>query len=55
MNDDLLDIARRVASQARPGEAVEALVSRGRDTEIKAYKGEIEACTIAGSALSGSL
>lgn len=49
MSEELLAIARSVVAQAQPGEAVEALVSRGRDTEIKAYKGEVEACTIAGS------
>jgi len=46
---DLLDIGDRVVAMARDGEQVEAVVSRGRDTEIKAYEGEIESLSSAQS------
>ena len=49
MSADLLDIARRVVDQARSGEHVEAVVSRGRDTEVKAFRGGVEELTVAGS------
>jgi PmbA protein len=39
---DLLAIADRVIAQAAPGEQVEAFVSRGGDTEIRVYEGEVE-------------
>jgi PmbA protein len=39
---DLLDIADRVIAQARPGEQLEAFVSRGGDTEVRVYQGEVE-------------
>ncbi|MEO6571415.1 MAG: DNA gyrase modulator, partial [Ilumatobacteraceae bacterium] len=39
---DLLKIADRVVAQARPGEHVEAFVSRGGDTEVRVYQGEVE-------------
>jgi PmbA protein len=45
----LLDIGDRVVAMAQPGEQVEAVVSRGRDTEIKAYGGEIESLSSAQS------
>ena len=35
-------IADRVAAQAQPGEQVEAYVSRGTNTSVDAYEGEIE-------------
>ncbi len=46
---DLLDIGDRVVAMARDGEQVEAVVSRGRETEIKAYEGEIESLSSAQS------
>ena len=46
---DLLDIGDRVVAMARNGEQVEAVVSRGRETEIKAYEGEIESLSSAQS------
>ncbi|MGZ4695062.1 MAG: TldD/PmbA family protein [Acidimicrobiales bacterium] len=49
MSDALLDIGDRVVAMAAPGEQVEAVVSRGRDTEIKAYDGEIESLSSAQS------
>jgi PmbA protein len=39
---ELLAIADRVIAQARPGEQVEAFVSRGGDTEVRVYQGEVE-------------
>ena len=46
---DLLDLARRVAGQALPGEQVEAFVARGVSTQVKAYGGEVESLTSAES------
>lgn len=37
-----LDIVDRVVAQARPGEQVEAFVSRGGDTDVRVYQGEVE-------------
>ncbi len=39
---DSLDIVDRVVAQARPGEQVEAFVSRGGDTDVRVYQGEVE-------------
>lgn len=39
---ELIDLAQRVAAQARPGEQVEAYVSWHRDTDIRVYEGDIE-------------
>jgi PmbA protein len=39
---DLLDIVDRVVAQARPGEQVEAFASRGGDTEVRVYQGDVE-------------
>jgi PmbA protein len=39
---DLLAIVDRVIAQAAPGEHVEAFVSRGGETEVRIYEGEIE-------------
>ncbi|MCU0260937.1 MAG: TldD/PmbA family protein [Ilumatobacteraceae bacterium] len=39
---ELLTIADRVVAQARPGEQVEAFVSRGGETEVRVYQGEVE-------------
>jgi PmbA protein len=46
---DLLEIGDRVVDMAHDGEQVEVVVSRGRDTEIKAYDGEIESLSSAQS------
>jgi len=40
--DDLLAIGDRIAGWARDGEEIEAVVVRSRDTEIRAYEGEVE-------------
>jgi PmbA protein len=47
---ELLDLAERVAAQARDGEQVEAYVSRGRETSVRVYEGEVEHLTSAESA-----
>ncbi|MFN8020601.1 MAG: TldD/PmbA family protein [Acidimicrobiales bacterium] len=40
--DELQAIADRIVAQARPGEEVEAYVSRDSETDIRIYEGEIE-------------
>ncbi len=47
---ELLELAERVAGWARDGEQVEAYVARGRDTEVRAYEGEVESLSSAESA-----
>jgi PmbA protein len=49
MLDDLLVIGDRVVAMAGEGEQVEAVVVRGRDTEIRAYEGAIESLSSAES------
>lgn len=44
---DLLDVARRVAAQAGPGEQVEAYVVHRRDTDVRAYDGDVESLSAA--------
>ena len=44
-----LDIARRVVGWAGPGEDAEAFVARRRETEVRAYDGEVESLTAASS------
>ncbi len=39
---ELLELADRVVAQAGPGEQIEAFVSRGGDTEVRVYQGEVE-------------
>jgi PmbA protein len=48
--DELQAIADRVVEQARPGEQVEAVVAWSRDTEVRAYDGEVEHFVSADSA-----
>lgn len=48
--DELMAVADRVVGQAAHGEQVEVVVSHSRDTEVRAYDGEIEAFTSAESA-----
>ncbi len=47
---ELLDIAKRIAEQARGEEQIEAYVSWNRDTEIRAFEGEVESLSSAESA-----
>jgi PmbA protein len=46
---DLLRLAEQIAAQARPGEQVEAYVSRGSETSVRVYQGELEQFTSAQS------
>ena len=50
LNGALLELAERVAAQARPGEQVEAYVSRASHTEVKVFAGEVESLSSADSA-----
>jgi len=47
---DLLEIAERIAAQAASGEDVEAYVGRQRETEVRAYEGDIESLSVAETA-----
>ena len=47
--DDLLALASSVVDQARPDEGLEVYVTRGTDTEVRAYEGEVESLTSADS------
>jgi PmbA protein len=47
---ELLDLARRIAEQARPGEQVEAFVARSRRFGVRAYEGDVESLTQAEAA-----
>ena len=47
---ELLELARRVAGAARPGEELEVYVSRGVETDVRAYEGEVESLSSASSA-----
>jgi PmbA protein len=47
---ELLDVARRIAGMATADEQVEAYVSRGRSTTVRAYDGAVESLTQAESA-----
>jgi PmbA protein len=47
------DVAALVVSWARPGEEVEAYVSRSRTTNVRAYKGEVESLSSAEPAGAG--
>ncbi len=42
MSAELQELADRVVAQARPGEQVEAYVSRDHETDIRVYEGEVE-------------
>ncbi|HUC05392.1 MAG TPA: TldD/PmbA family protein [Acidimicrobiales bacterium] len=44
-----MDLATSVVEQARPGEGMEVYVTRGSETEVRAYQGEIESLTSADS------
>jgi len=49
VSDDLLELASSVVAQAQPGEDMEVYVTRGTDTEVRAYEGEVESLTSADS------
>jgi PmbA protein len=46
---ELLDLAQSVVAQAAPAEGLEVYVTRGTDTEVRAYDGDIESLTSADS------
>ena len=46
---ELLDLATRVAGWANDGEQLDVYVARGRDTEVRVYKGDIEQLATADS------
>jgi PmbA protein len=47
--DDLLELAKGIAGQARDGEQIEAYVARANDTAVRVYEGEVEHFTSAQS------
>ncbi|MGD0378721.1 MAG: TldD/PmbA family protein [Acidimicrobiales bacterium] len=47
---ELLELAMRVAGAAQDGEELEVYVSRGVETDIRAYEGEVESLSSAASA-----
>ncbi|MFZ0251552.1 MAG: TldD/PmbA family protein [Acidimicrobiales bacterium] len=49
MSDDLLRLAQSVVARALPGEGMEVYVTRGTETEVAAYEGEVESLTSADS------
>ena len=49
MSDELLELAQSVVARALPGEGMEVYVTRGTDTEVRAYEGEVESLTSADS------
>ncbi len=44
---ELVDLAASLVARAAPGEHLEAYVSRGTETEVRAYQGEVESLTSA--------
>ncbi|HWF15737.1 MAG TPA: TldD/PmbA family protein [Acidimicrobiales bacterium] len=46
---DLLALATSVVERAQPGEGLEVYVTRGTDSEVRAYEGEVESLTSADS------
>src|SRR3954453_17105250 len=48
MSADLLEIARRVAAQAKPGEQVEAYVVGTQGPDVEVFGGAVESLTTAG-------
>ena len=40
--NELQDLADRIVAQAKPGEQIEAYISRGGETSIRVYEGEVE-------------
>jgi PmbA protein len=49
VSDDLQALADSVVARALPGEGMEVYVTRGTDTEVRAYEGEVESLTSADS------
>ena len=49
MSDELFALADRVLVGARPGEQVEVVVARSRDTQVRVYEGQVESLSSAES------
>ncbi len=49
MSDELLDLAHDVVGRALDGEGMEVYVTRGTETEVASYEGEVESLTSADS------
>jgi PmbA protein len=49
VSEELLDLAQSVVARAFPGEGMEVYVTRGTETEVAAYEGEVESLTSADS------
>ena len=49
MSDELLDLAQSVVGRAQPGEGMEVYVTRGTETDVASYEGEVESLTSADS------
>jgi PmbA protein len=49
VSDELLQLAQSVVDRALPGEGMEVYVTRGTDTSVRAYEGEVESLTSADS------
>ena len=47
MSAELIEIAELVTSWSDSDEQVEAVVTSDRETEVRAYEGEIESLTVA--------
>ena len=47
MSSELIEIAELVTSWSNSDEQVEAVVTSDRETEVRAYEGEIESLTVA--------
>ncbi len=48
--EELVELATKIAGMARAGEDLEVYVSRGVETDVRAYEGEIESLSSAASA-----
>jgi PmbA protein len=49
VSDDLLELAESVVARALPGEGMEVYATRGTETDVAAYEGEVESLTSADS------
>jgi PmbA protein len=49
VTDELLQLAHSVVDRSLPGEGMEVYVTRGTETEVRAYEGEVESLTSADS------
>jgi PmbA protein len=49
VSEELFALADRVLAGARPGEQVEVVVARSRDTQVRVYEGQVESLSSAES------